>query len=289
MAEPRTAISQGPTPRPDVSDVEATEAWLLATFPSERTAWNDYQVFCVNNFRKFSVFFCPSMMALTRRGKTMERICKKHLPDHVGRRYLNSLSAGQAITLDKIISVHRVLEAIAASKIPEVRNVTLVARAGKASSFRLMENSVVPSHLWVDRSLLRQFRTHFQFSAAELGRLLFDKAAYADSIIERLEEGEISEGGLHDYRVTPFTSDHIHAGLRAVFDANLHAAKDDFPALPSEAKFFIASHTAGEGSGRRTKPLGIPNGNLLAPSSAATRSLMFERIKKHGRTRRRVY
>jgi hypothetical protein len=85
--------------------------------------------------------------------------------------------------------------------------------------------------------------------------------------------------------VTPFTADHIYAGLRAIFESSPHLVKDDFPALPSQSKFFIASHTAGEGSGRRTKVLGIQNGNLMGPTLPRNSTLMHERIAKFGASR----
>ena len=60
-------------------------------------------MFQVNNFRSFSVFFCPIMRYLAGRGQTIERACESRLGNiTVERRYLNKLSAGEPVTLVKI-------------------------------------------------------------------------------------------------------------------------------------------------------------------------------------------
>jgi len=276
---------------------EIAEARLLATFPTDRNRWDQATTFRVSNFRTFSIFFCPSMQLLKRRSKTIERTCKDHLTGVVAeRRYLSMLSAGDPVTLDKILEVARALDAIAASNEPHVREVTLVNYHGTPAPLQLHENSVIPSHLWPDRTLLHEFRKHFRISRNQLGELLFGDAGHADNFIDRLEEGDMfktrnarelptkpdgaekSSKRLYDYRVTPFTADCIYLALKTIFDRLTHLHTGPFPVLPSQSKFFIASHTAGEGSGRRTLALPISNGNLMAPLKPEEARAMVARI-----------
>ena len=184
--------------------------------------------------------------------------------------------------------MNRVLEAIAASNDPNIREVTTVNYYGRSAPLRLEEKSVVPSHLWVDRHLLQAFRKHLGMSSSQLGRLLFGSAEYADFIIHRLENGEMHRTRAigrqsgdsdraprrsYDYRVTQFTADSMYRGLRAIFEGLSQLHGGQFQAVPAQSKFFIASHTSGEGSGRRTQALPIPNGNSMSP--------MTERDSRH--------
>jgi hypothetical protein len=266
---------------------ENSVAWLLAGFDSDRTKWSDHTAAEASNVRAMSLFFCPLMGKLRRRGKTIEKACKRHTvlaSLGVQRRPFNTLARGEPVTLDRILHVYDVLNAIADCNDEAVKATTKVERRNKAVCLVLEENDVIPSHIWVNRSRITDFCNHFDITRKKLAELMFDDGKY-DDFFQTLEDGERKKGDKekevveYDFRVTPFTRDCIFFTLNKLYDSlsRLPAASEFV--LPSLGQLFETSAAAGLGAYNRTKALPMEKGNLTRAITPAQKASIEARIK----------
>lgn len=240
-------------------------AKLLATLPSDRRKWDDDTVFRLANFERSPLFFCPVMRTLSPRGKAIEAVLKKNktVPS-INPRDFKSLVSGRPLTLEKIVGVQSALEAIARSRDPAVRQLTKVKRAARLRPLTLGENDVVPSLYWVNKPLVTQFRDHYGIKRRPLSEIILGTDDASSRIMVDLDEGFAKGEHAYDYRVTRFTCDYIYCALSALFDRLTHYRRPPFTVMPPWSHFFVLSHTAGPGRGRRTEALAISKGNQMA-------------------------
>jgi len=263
------------------SEEENAIAWLLAGFDSDRTTWSDHTATEIGNVRAMSLFFCPLMGKLRGRGKTIQKICQRHpvlKSLNVQRRHLNTLARGESVTLDSVLHVFRVLNAIAACEDEEVMATTVVRRRSRDVCLVFEENDVIPSHIWVKRALITAFRDHFGITRKKLAEIMFGEGKY-DDFFHVLEEGEKAKNTEYDYRVTPFTKECVLFTLNSLFES-LPAPQDRLGySPPSSGELFDASSTAGFGGYNRTKALPMDKGNLTRPMSPEQRRDIAVRVK----------
>src|SRR5262245_58477668 len=109
----------------NIGEDDLLAARLLATFPTDRTAWDDDAAFRIANLDRRELFFCPAAKPLGHRAGAIAAISKK-LDVAVAREDLKSLSSGEPLSLRTILHIQRALLAIAQSKDEKVRDVTAV-------------------------------------------------------------------------------------------------------------------------------------------------------------------
>jgi hypothetical protein len=280
----------------EFSEQEIVIARLLAGFDSDRSHWSDDTVSEVANVRAMALFFCPVVVLLKRRGKTLERACYKdeslaHL--HVNRRPFNTLAAGNTVTLDTVLQVNTILNSIAESANRKTKAVTTVRRHSRESCLVLEEDDVIPSHIWVDGAVIREFRDRCGLTRKGLAELMFGKGLY-EQLLQKLEEGERvqkkkkkkEEGKgedqkliAYDYRVTPFTRDRIGITIGELTKELAGRFEDSNYVGPAEGALFSTSHRAGLGAYNRTRALPMNNGNSTRPLGNEEKQAISGRVK----------
>jgi hypothetical protein len=258
-------------------------AWLLAGFNSDRSSWSDDTATEVANTRTMSLFYCPLMALLRGRGKTVQKACRDH-PKlsrlNVQRRPFNTLARGDAVTLDMILHVFNVLNAIAQCDDEKVKATTRVKRRNRDVCLVLEENDVVPSHLWVNRVPITLFRDHFNISRKRFAELMFGPDKY-DHFFQMIEEGEKIKDVEYDFRVTVFTKECMIFAIETLFDAVGNRLQDREYTPPTTGELFSTSSKAGLGAYNRTKALPMQDGNLTRRMKAEDKTAIEERIKAY--------
>jgi hypothetical protein len=229
------------------SEEDNAIAWLLAGHDSDRTIWSDHTATEITNVRAMSLFFCPLMGQLRGRGKTIQKKCNEHaalMPLNVQRRHLNTLARGESVTLDSVLHVYKVLNAIAVCHEEKVKATTRVRRRNRDACLVFEENDVIPSHIWVKRTLITAFRDNFGISRNKLAEIMFGDGKY-DDFFHVLEDGEKAKNTEYDYRVTPFTKECILFTMTGLFESLPVSQGNHRYTLPSSGELFDASSTAG--------------------------------------------
>ena len=254
---------------------ENAVALLLAGFPSDRSEWSHDMATEVANIRAMSLFFCPLMILMKNRGKTIQKRCDAHPTLRslkVQRRPINTLARGDAVTLDMILHVHKVLDAIKDCDDKEIRAITRIDRRKRDVCLTFEENDVIPSHFWVDRARITEFRSHFNLGPRKLAGLMFGSDSKYDLFFETIETGEKIGDVEYDFRVTAFTRDCILFLMNTLFE-EMGGYRP-----PSVGEIFQASSKAGLGAYNRTKALPIWSGNLTRAMTPEHKNGIKDRV-----------
>lgn len=254
---------------------EEIRARLLATLPSDHTAWSGNTTLNIVKMQSKHFFFTLALTGLATRAKAIADVAtRKNLTTVVGRNPLADMIGGQATSLDHMIQAHRMLREIAASDDDELKRLTLLTGAAEPHCIQLEENAVIPSLFWVNRHMLAEFISEFKITRETFGIIAFGESRYSEDIILKL----INSLGSPDktqkqYRVTPFTADAIYTAVRALYQLRgVHRINEasQFAVLPRQTKFFDDRYTAGTDAGNRGKQvaLRIDDGNLTEALSA---------------------
>lgn len=272
MGAKRVHAQAGESPRPPDKDVEA---FLLATYASDPTRWDDSDRFRILRSRNQKLFFCPGLSALRGRASAVARMSTMLAGDipRLKRGMLSRAISGEPVTLDQLVRCHIVFEAIAAHRDPLVQEVSLVREHGKIRPFQIKENGVVPSYYWVDGRLLSDFLAGFGISTKIAGTLLLGHTEHASRLFDRLIDDATT------YRITPYLRDRIYVLLQEIH-AQLDPIDPSFRSLPPVDSFFNSSRAVGEELAMgRVRALPIEKGNRVTPDGAEDRGDISRRVR----------
>jgi len=255
-------------------DDMAVIANLVATVPKDPGRWTAETRFELENFKKFNVFFCPSMVALHGRALSIEHTARDFPGEaRLARRYLSTLARGEPTSLIQILRIDAVLKWIANHSDANVRAVTQVAQTGTPHNFLLATDAIVPSYHWVNGQLLKKLRQVLDLTRAELGQIVLGSHS-GSPLIESLEEGSRDKSG-YEYRVTKALAERTYISLQVLFESGNRPLDQ----LPAQSQLFVPSHSAGPGSGRHTLALPINRGNQMDAFSDIDRNAVTLRAR----------
>jgi hypothetical protein len=262
---------------------EDVAAWLLAGFDSDRSTWEQHVGHELFSNRYVPLFFAPSLHVLDRRGKRLEQVTRKYedlQKLNFEKRRFNTLVRGDAGTLDGVLYCYRVLRAIANCPHEDAREATFSgdAAGGPATCKELLENSIIPSHFWLDENELRSFRDQYGMNKKTFAELMFGPNRYAFFFAElrKLEKGRTE----YDYRVTPFIKERVSYVVSALYEATKDRLENPQYDPPHADQLFFAQKNAGLGGHNRTRALAANRGNMMSPMTKADQDGIDKRVQE---------